>query len=135
MLSYLHAYHAGNFADVHKHLALFLAVSLMQRKETPIAFFDTHAGSARYNLRVKRPARPAESDSGILALNKHREALRHPDWSDSGPYCNANGVGHCVSTRVAGLDGGFASAAGSITAFELHPREQGALQRWAKPAG
>ena len=50
MLSYLHAYHAGNFADVHKHLALFLAVSLMQRKETPIAFFDTHAGSARYDL-------------------------------------------------------------------------------------
>ncbi|MCL1483304.1 MAG: hypothetical protein MH208_02340 [Marinobacter sp.] len=50
MLSYLHAFHAGNFADVHKHAALVLTLNMMQAKASGIACIDTHAGSALYDL-------------------------------------------------------------------------------------
>lgn len=57
MLSYLHAFHAGNFADVHKHAALTLAIAMMQAKPSAIACFDTHAGSAATISRTRGPAR------------------------------------------------------------------------------
>ncbi|MDX5327574.1 MAG: 23S rRNA (adenine(2030)-N(6))-methyltransferase RlmJ, partial [Marinobacter sp.] len=68
MLSYLHAFHAGNFADVQKHAALTLALAMMQAKKTPIACFDTHAGSAIYDLASDRARKTAEADSGIQRL-------------------------------------------------------------------
>ena len=65
MLSYLHAFHAGNFADVHKHAALTLAVRMMQAKSSAIACFDTHAGSASYDLAGDRALKTGEAAAGI----------------------------------------------------------------------
>jgi 23S rRNA (adenine2030-N6)-methyltransferase len=47
---YRHAFHAGNFADVFKHLLLRELVRAMQRKPKPFLFLDTHAGRGRYDL-------------------------------------------------------------------------------------
>lgn len=80
MLSYLHAFHAGNFADVQKHAALSLVLAMMQAKKSPIACFDTHAGSARYDLGSERARKTAEADGGVQALWRIREQLASGDW-------------------------------------------------------
>jgi 23S rRNA (adenine2030-N6)-methyltransferase len=49
-MNYRHAYHAGNFADVLKHLTLALVIDYMKRKEAPFRVIDTHAGAGRYAL-------------------------------------------------------------------------------------
>ncbi|MEM9388418.1 MAG: 23S rRNA (adenine(2030)-N(6))-methyltransferase RlmJ [Pseudomonadota bacterium] len=50
MLSYRHAFHAGNLADVHKHAALAAMLTLLQRKARGYCYVDTHAGVGRYRL-------------------------------------------------------------------------------------
>jgi 23S rRNA A2030 N6-methylase RlmJ len=80
MLSYLHAFHAGNFADVQKHTALTLALSMMQAKPSAIACFDTHAGSAIYDLESERARKTAEADAGVQKLWACRSGLHSEDW-------------------------------------------------------
>jgi 23S rRNA (adenine2030-N6)-methyltransferase len=50
MLSYRHIYHAGNFADVVKHVVLSLLTQALLAKDKPFCFVDTHAGAGRYDL-------------------------------------------------------------------------------------
>ncbi|TFH87564.1 23S rRNA (adenine(2030)-N(6))-methyltransferase RlmJ [Billgrantia azerbaijanica] len=75
MLSYQHAYHAGNFADVHKHLTLFAVVDYLLRKESPITYFDTHAGRGRYPLAAEETRRLGEYRHGVAPLWRERAAL------------------------------------------------------------
>jgi len=49
-MNYRHAFHAGNFADVHKHVVLLAVLERLQRKPTPLAVLDTHAGRGLYPL-------------------------------------------------------------------------------------
>ncbi|SUB37497.1 putative DNA methylase, N-6 adenine-specific [Pasteurella multocida] len=50
MLSYRHSFHAGNHADVLKHLVLMLIIENLQQKEKGFYYLDTHAGVGRYRL-------------------------------------------------------------------------------------
>ena len=50
MFSYRHAFHAGNHADVLKHLTLIAVVRHLMKKEPAIQFVDTHAGAGGYRL-------------------------------------------------------------------------------------
>ncbi|MBA2777872.1 23S rRNA (adenine(2030)-N(6))-methyltransferase RlmJ [Billgrantia kenyensis] len=68
MLSYQHAYHAGNFADVHKHLTLHAVIDHLLRKASPISFVDTHAGRGLYPLDASETQRLAEYRQGVLPL-------------------------------------------------------------------
>ena len=43
-MNYRHAYHAGNGADVLKHVVLLALLDHLNRKETPYCYLDTHAG-------------------------------------------------------------------------------------------
>jgi 23S rRNA (adenine2030-N6)-methyltransferase len=67
-LNYRHAYHAGNFADVVKHLALVAILRHLRRKEAAFAVIDTHAGRGRYDLAGSEAARTAEAANGIGRL-------------------------------------------------------------------
>ena len=49
-MKYRHSFHAGNFADVHKHVALCALLRAMQRKDKGFFYLDTHAGAGRYDL-------------------------------------------------------------------------------------
>ncbi len=49
-MNYLHACHAGNFADVFKHSLLLLLLAALRRKAAPFAYLDTHAGAGWYDL-------------------------------------------------------------------------------------
>jgi 23S rRNA (adenine2030-N6)-methyltransferase len=49
-LKYRHSFHAGNFADVHKHVTLLALLDALQRKDKGFLFLDTHAGRGAYRL-------------------------------------------------------------------------------------
>ncbi|MBE0490372.1 MAG: 23S rRNA (adenine(2030)-N(6))-methyltransferase RlmJ [Halomonas sp.] len=84
MLSYQHAYHAGNFADVHKHLTLHAVIDHQLRKKTGITFIDTHAGRGLYPLDATEALRLQEYREGVIPLWKARQALANEpllgDW-------------------------------------------------------
>ena len=50
MLSYQHAYHAGNLADLHKHALLAWMLDYMATKPKPLSYLETHAGRGLYDL-------------------------------------------------------------------------------------
>ena len=67
-MNYRHAFHAGNHADVFKHLVLTRLIALMARKEQPFAYLDTHAGLGLYDLRGDQATRTGEFLEGIARL-------------------------------------------------------------------
>ncbi|PMR74701.1 23S rRNA (adenine(2030)-N(6))-methyltransferase RlmJ [Billgrantia endophytica] len=75
MLSYQHAYHAGNFADVHKHSILFAVVDLLLRKDSAITYIDTHAGRGLYPLASHETLKLQEYRQGIEPLWRARKTL------------------------------------------------------------
>jgi len=71
MLSYRHAFHAGNFADVHKHAVLSLLLQSLTRKDAPYCYLDTHSGAGRYDLRSYEAQKNGEYRQGIQRLWDH----------------------------------------------------------------
>jgi 23S rRNA (adenine2030-N6)-methyltransferase len=67
-LNYRHAYHAGNFADVVKHVALVGILLHLRRKDTPFAVIDSHAGRGLYDLSDEAAAKTGEAKDGIGRL-------------------------------------------------------------------
>lgn len=65
MLSYRHAFHAGNPADVFKHAILISLVQALQEKPRGILFVDTHAGPAVYDLSSAMAQKNREHEAGI----------------------------------------------------------------------
>ncbi len=67
-MNYRHAFHAGNHADVLKHVALLAIIDALARKEAPFFVLDTHAGRGRYLLGGKESQRTGEAQGGISRL-------------------------------------------------------------------
>jgi 23S rRNA (adenine2030-N6)-methyltransferase len=86
-VNYRHAFHAGNFADVHKHLVLLALLERLKRKPTPFFFLDTHAGRGRYDLASPDATRSAEWREGVARLASGK--LRA---EDSQRYVEASGL-------------------------------------------
>ncbi len=68
MFSYRHAFHAGNHADVLKHLVSMQLLSYMNQKPAPYVAVDTHAGAGVYALDGGYAAKSAEFETGISRL-------------------------------------------------------------------
>jgi 23S rRNA (adenine2030-N6)-methyltransferase len=68
MLSYRHAFHAGNFADVFKHALLTRLLIALGTKEKPYLYLDTHAGVGRYDLMHPWAQKAREYENGISRL-------------------------------------------------------------------
>ena len=68
MLSYRHSYHAGNHADVLKHIVLTLCINALKEKEKPFLYLDTHSGVGRYLLKSEHSEKTGEYLSGINLL-------------------------------------------------------------------
>lgn len=64
MLSYQHIYHAGNFADVHKHAILVELLKALKAKNPKLAVLDTHAGRGTYDLKSEEAQKTSEYVSG-----------------------------------------------------------------------
>ena len=70
MLSYRHSYHAGNFADVLKHIVLIECLEHFNKKATPFDYIDTHSGAGLYDLRSANANKTAEYKEGIAKLKR-----------------------------------------------------------------
>lgn len=68
MLSYRHAFHAGNFADVLKHLVLVHCLNHLGKKDKDYRYIDTHAGAGGYSLKSADAQKNAEFETGISKL-------------------------------------------------------------------
>jgi 23S rRNA (adenine2030-N6)-methyltransferase len=67
-MNYRHIYHAGNFADVAKHVALLYCLQALCRKDPPFFVLDTHAGRGFYDLQAPEAAKSGEAERGIQRL-------------------------------------------------------------------
>ncbi|MBI3419726.1 MAG: 23S rRNA (adenine(2030)-N(6))-methyltransferase RlmJ [Proteobacteria bacterium] len=69
-MNYRHAYHAGNLADIFKHLTLAHLLVQLRDKDTPFCVIDTHAGAGSYDLRGTEALKTCEAQSGAFAFAK-----------------------------------------------------------------
>ena len=79
-MNYRHEFHAGNFADVLKHVFLVRILLYLRRKEKPFRYIDTHAGAGLYDLNGTDATRLGEAREGILRL------LENPNHGAAGPW-------------------------------------------------
>lgn len=128
MFAYRHAFHAGNHADVFKHLALVRAVELLQQKEAPVLFIDTHAGAGLYALKSPLVRDKAEYSSGIGKLWEMKdlpESLKTylaliKRFNKSGRLTHYPGSPLILKELLRPDD--------KLRAFEMHPSDIGPLQ-------
>src|SRR6516165_893735 len=73
-MNYRHAYHAGNFADVIKHIVLVLGLGYLQKKEGGLCLIDAHAGAGFYRLDSEEAEKTGEWQRGIGRLMHASEA-------------------------------------------------------------
>ena len=134
-MNYRHAYHAGNFADVMKHIVLARILEYLKRKEGAFRVIDTHAGIGLYDLTSEEAQKTGEWLGGIGPL---LEADLPTDVAELvSPYLDA--------VRSVNEEGGVRHYPGSpmvtrylmrhidrLTAIELHPQDSATLkQRFA----
>lgn len=123
MLSYRHAFHAGNHADVLKHVVVIQLLRYLGQKETPYMYIDTHAGAGVYALDSDYAAKNAEFETGISRL-WDRKDLPAPlqeyvrlvkEMNPSGKMRYYPGSPYCADKTMREED--------RIRLFELHPSE------------
>lgn len=68
MLGYRHAFHAGNHADILKHLVLIHCLRYMTGKPKPLLYLDTHAGAGAYRLSEGYASQTREWETGLGRL-------------------------------------------------------------------
>lgn len=89
-MKYRHQYHAGNFADVHKHVLLLDVLTALARKDKGFLFVDTHAGRGEYDLHPGDAEHPAEWQSGAAKLlavaPRHESLLRYRELVAAGVH-------------------------------------------------
>ena len=135
MLSYRHGFHAGNHADVLKHIVLLMLLRMLTRKEKPVVVVDTHAGAGMYSLEQGFAVRNAEFRNGIAVLWE-RNDLPEPvaDYVSQVRAVNADGVlrNYPGSPRIA-LD--VLRPQDRLRLFELHSTEGQVLAEQFAQAG
>ena len=67
-MNYRHAYHAGNFADVFKHIVLVALTKSFLHKESAFCYLDTHAGTGHYDLQSPPAQKSKEFKNGIVKI-------------------------------------------------------------------
>ena len=68
MLSYRHSFHAGNHADVLKHIVELLILQSLQQKEKGFLYLDTHSGVGRYSLFSAESEKTGEYLEGVARI-------------------------------------------------------------------
>jgi len=132
MLSYRHAFHAGNHADVLKHFITIQLIDYMGQKEAPYMYIDTHAGAGLYALDTGYAAKNAEYETGIAKLWERSDLPREikeyvaliKSLNPSGKLRYYPGSPFCAEPKLR-LDD-------RLRLFELHPSDVKILQENVK---
>ena len=137
MLSYRHAFHAGNFADVLKHSVLTLVLEYMTRKEKGFYYIDSHSGAGMYQLADEYAQKTGEYKDGIAKLIEQQdlpEALE--PYIDLVKDLNREEAELSLYPGSPGIARQFTRRQDSAHLFELHPTDIEHLkeysQRWNK---
>lgn len=80
VVKYRHSFHAGNFADVHKHVTLLAVLAALKRKDKGFLYLETHAGRGAYHLRGDSKGEPHEAEAGVervVSASFAAEELQH----------------------------------------------------------
>ncbi len=125
-MNYRHAYHAGSFTDVFKHILLARMVEYLKRKDKAFRVFDTHAGIGRYDLASEEAAKTGEYALGagrVLAASPPSAILKIiGPWLDT---VRAEGDGfYPGSPRVARH---LLRKQDRLSLYELHEEDSQAL--------
>jgi 23S rRNA (adenine2030-N6)-methyltransferase len=127
MLSYRHAYHAGNYADVLKHIVLVEVLSYLGEKEKPFDYIDTHAGAGIYSLTSEQARQQMEHEQGVARLfgdapaelQPYLEVLRR--FNPDGRLRHYPGSPKIAESLMRPQDRGWL--------FELHPNDFPSLKQ------
>ena len=121
-MNYRHAYHAGNFADVFKHVLLSRMLVYLMKKEAGFRFIDTHAGIGLYDLGAGEAARTGEWRGGIGRLGDLAgHALLKPWLEAVGPR---DGAGRpSIYPGSPALAQHLLRAQDRMSLFEMHPAD------------
>jgi 23S rRNA (adenine2030-N6)-methyltransferase len=133
-MNYRHAFHAGNFADVLKHLVLVLCIEYLKRKDGPFRIIDTHAGCGRYRLDGGEAQRTGEWQQGIGRLmGPEAEPLPEHLLSVVAPYLDIvrhenGGGGLTVYPGSPLIAANLLRRNDVLIANELHPEDASVLK-------
>jgi 23S rRNA (adenine2030-N6)-methyltransferase len=131
-LNYRHAFHAGNFADVHKHAVLARILRYLCEKPAPFRVIDTHAGAGLYDLASPEAQRSGEWRDGIGRLMA--ASLSEPVAALLAPYLEVIGALN-ERDRLTSYPGSpalaraFLRSQDQLMACELEPQAAAALNR------
>lgn len=128
MLSYRHAFHAGNHADVLKHVVLIQLLRYLGQKDTPYMYIDTHAGAGVYALDTGYAAKNLEYETGIARLWDRKDLPKVlaeyvgliKEMNPSGKMRYYPGSPYCADKIAREQD--------RIRLFELHPSDSKILE-------
>jgi 23S rRNA (adenine2030-N6)-methyltransferase len=129
-MNYRHGYHAGNFADVVKHVALTAILLHLRKKETAFAVVDSHAGRGMYDLSGTEAGKTGEARGGIARLTDLSGEMPEPLSrylslvKESGP--NSYTGSPLIAARLL-------RPQDRLTAVEKHPEEFAALKEALAP--
>lgn len=123
MLSYRHSFHAGNHADVVKHLVQVAILDYLLKKDKPFCYHDSHAGAGLYSLLAEQAQKTNEYQGGIAKLWQHE--VQNPTlqrYIDVIKQLNTDNelAFYPGSPKIAAL---MLRSTDSIQATELHPTD------------
>ncbi|HEX6929317.1 MAG TPA: 23S rRNA (adenine(2030)-N(6))-methyltransferase RlmJ [Gammaproteobacteria bacterium] len=128
MLSYRHAFHAGNFADVHKHAAWLFGIRSLLRKPSPFCLLDAYAGAGQYDLGSDAARKTGEWENGVArllagedlppVLAAYRDAV--VAFNGGGPLAHYPGSPALAAAQLREHD--------RLVCLELHPADYPALK-------
>lgn len=131
-MNYRHAFHAGNFADVFKHLIVARIVEYLKQKPAAFRVIDTHAGPGFYDLTSDEAQRTGEWTGGVgriisPPLAAEAAALAAP-WLDAVRGVNG-GYGIRYYPGSPALVRALLRPQDRLTAIELHPVDAATLRK------
>lgn len=123
MLSYRHAFHAGNFADVLKHSVLTLVLDYMTRKEKGFHYIDSHSGAGMYQLTDEFSQKTGEYKNGIEKIINDESAPESLETYLS--LINSLNINDDLTVYPGspGIAKAFMRRQDSTHLFELHPTD------------
>lgn len=129
MLSYRHAFHAGNVADVHKHVAWLVGIRALLKKPAPFCLVDACAGAGLYDLGADTARRTGEWERGIgpiLAATDMPDAVRR--YADLARRLGVADAPPCYPGSPA-LAAAMLRSDDRLLCLELHPADHSLLKR------
>lgn len=129
-MQYRHSFHAGSFADVHKHVALLALLASLQRKDSGFLYLETHAGRGSYDL-----ARPSTEATRAAQAGLAHLAAAKPDAGELRRYLEQLQLLRAELGNANAYPGSPLLAAAQLRAqdravlFEIVPSEARALTR------